>query len=105
MASLEKNYAKLTKEVDDFLISLTFDRLSTLKPGDIYAMLYTNLSKLAVKYFDSLDTTHNMEISIRKDFEEGFIEITGYIKVEGKFVGIDIRYNANKRRDDFKWLG
>lgn len=89
-------YSKLTKEVDMFLNNLTYERLALLKPGEIYEILYTALSKIAITYFDNIDTTRNVEINVRKDLVERFIELTGYIKVQGKFVGIDIRYGIRQ---------
>jgi hypothetical protein len=92
----DKAYNKLTLEVDKYLDSLSFERLMPLRPGEIYSVLYTALSQLAVRYYESLDATHNIELNVRKDFEEEFVELTGYIKLLGKFVWIENRYVPKK---------
>lgn len=92
----DKKYQKLSNEVDSYLGSLTFDNLIALRPGAIYSILYTNLSKLTVKYYDGIDATHNIEISVRKEYELEFVELTGYIKLIDKFIWIDNRYSRRE---------
>lgn len=70
----------LEEEINNFLSSLKYKKLANILNGDIYSLVYTNLSRSLIKYFDSIDATKNITLNIRRGTD--FIQITGYIGIK-----------------------
>lgn len=86
---------KVTAEVDKFLDSLKYSYVANEKPDVLYQRLFREIANIAMRHYEDIDITANMELYISTDTMGDAVRtvVTGYIRApSGQYIQIEKIY-------------
>ena len=91
MEQLKDPVKALSIRVDKYLDSLRYKKI--VSDRDAYNTIYRALSKMTLSRFEEVDPTRNIIIDIRHNLGAKEITLTGYIKVQKRFIQLERVYS------------
>lgn len=83
----KEDLPQLQCKVDRYLTSMKYENLYKFKGHEIYNIIHSELCRIITSKYKDIDPSCLMEFNVRRDSNS--IEISGYIKLESKFIHIE----------------